>query len=95
MSTCANCHGDHPTQRCPDIRAALFAPARHPLAPPPIGMEYARILCHRLSRVVAGPAHVVNDHGHLIVALDEQICDGWWPRESVVYTADAATIAAL
>lgn len=67
----------------------------HPLAPPPIGMEYAKLLCHKLARITTGVAHVIDDQGHLILARDEQVNDGWWPREKIVYTADCAHIDAL
>jgi hypothetical protein len=61
----------------------------HPFAPPPIDMAYAQLLCHHLARVTGQAAHVVDDRGHLILALDEQIRDGWWRRDAIVFTASA------
>lgn len=68
---------------------------RHPLAPQPIGYEYARLLCHKLSRVICGVAHVVNDDGHYILVTDEQMQDGWYDKEQIAYTADIAHVGAL
>lgn len=68
---------------------------RHPLAPTPIGYEYARLLCHKLARVITDAAHVVNQDGHYILVTDDQLKQGWYQSEQVVYTADAAHVAAL
>lgn len=67
----------------------------HPLCAPRIGLEYARILAHMLNRVTSAPAHVVDDDGHYILVSDDQLTDGWWPRERVIYTADASDVSAL
>jgi len=61
----------------------------HPLSPPPMGYEYARLLCHKLSRVDEAPAYVVKQDGHLILVDHEQMREGWYAREQIVYIAQA------
>lgn len=68
---------------------------RHPFAPQPIGLEYARLLAHGLSRRTSAPAYVVNQDGHYILVDEDQMHEGWYQPEQVVYTADAAHIAAF
>lgn len=59
-------------------------------------LEYAKLLCHKLARVTSGPAYVVNDNGHAMLATPEDI-GVYWQASQIVYTADCAppTFAAV
>jgi hypothetical protein len=66
----------------------------HPLAPQDITLDYARQLAQQLNTVTTEPAHVIDNDGHYILVAEHQLADGWWERAQVVYTADAAHVAA-
>lgn len=68
---------------------------RHPLAPPPVGLEYAKLLAHGLSRRTTAPAYVVNQDGHYILVDDRQMDEGWYTKEQIAYIADAGHVAAF
>lgn len=55
-------------------------------------LELAKLLAHRLARISAAPAYVIDDRGHPLLACGADIgTDGlhYWTPEQIVFTAEA------
>jgi hypothetical protein len=54
----------------------------------PPAFELAKLLAHKLARITAAPAHVVNDDGHAMLACGDDIGPGrYWTRDQIIFTA--------
>jgi hypothetical protein len=65
-----------------------MTPIEPPTLPLPPAFEIAKLLAHRLARVTAAPAHVVNDDGHAMLASGDDI-GVYWTQDQILFTAPA------
>lgn len=61
-----------------------------PATPAIPALELAKLLAHKLARITAAPAHVVDDCGHPMLASDDNIGpDEYWTADMIIFTAPA------